>query len=573
MSLAAVLEDAGHTVEIFDPKRLFATRGFAAPDAAFVEAWATEICLSFPDLVGFTAYGLSFPFVVATAQAVRQRRPGLPILLGGPHATILAEEILQAFDCFDAVARYECETNISKIVDVFCAIADPSRLSGITFRDGDVVKSTPIEGSLIDMSNVPRPALHLYPIDARFRELPIEAGRGCPYDCTFCSTASFFQRRYRVKPNETLVAEMDWAHEAYGISSFNLNHDLFGLKRETLLNFCDRVKESGYSWSCSMRPDQVDAALGKRLRQAGCDEVYFGFETGSQRLQTEIKKKLNLTAVKRDFAGFVASGPRSTVSFITGFPNETIADLNATLDTIGHLVKLDPARIMAQLHMLTPEPGTELDRTHRDTRIDDFGPENTLIPFPEMVRAHPEIFSVFRHFPGLIPRMFVRQASIFVHELMPRLGYPLVVHLTEKVFDGRLSRFFEICRTIAEPSNAPADRLLDSMWRRLEDHLARQGPPYLREMIRFRSVSALMHRIEATLPEPESLEALELEVSADGWAIGTFSCNVLSLATRLSENPLVAQDALSDLNTPVSIACRRDACGEVRWLAPKGGFR
>lgn len=572
MSIATVLENAGHTVEIFDPKRLFAVRGFSEAGSAFIDAWATEICLSFPDVIGFTAYGLSFPFAVAAAQAVQQRRPRLPILLGGPHATILAEDIVEAFDCFDLVVRFECETRISEIVESVCGGADLGRLSGITYRDGDKVKSTPVSDALIDMREVPRPALHLYPIDARFRELPLEAGRGCPYDCTFCSTASFFQRRYRVKPNETLVAEMHWAHAAYGIGRFNLNHDLFGLKRATLLDFCDRVEGSGYGWSCSMRPDQVDKALGRRLRESGCDEVYFGFETGSQRLQAVIKKRLDLTAVDRDFAGFVASGPRATVSFITGFPEETIEDQNATLDAIGELIRLDPGRVMAQLHVLAPEPGTTLDRAHRDTLIDDFGPENTQIPFPEMVRAHTGIFSVFRHFACPIPRLRVREASVFVQDLLPRLGYPLAVHLTERFFDRRLSGFFETCGATGETSDAPTDRLLASMWRRLEAHVAAHGPSYCREMIRFRTACALMQQAGARLPEREALAALGLEIYEDGWVAGTFSCNVLALANQLFENPLAALDTLSDSETPASLACRRDGSGELRWLALQGSL-
>lgn len=541
MSLASVLEKAGHAVEIFDPKRLFASLRFADPNPSFIEAWASEICLAQPDVVGFTAYGLSFPFVVAVAQSIRRRRPNLPILLGGPHATILSRQIVAAFDCFDAVGRFECETLIVALVEAVCCGEDLRALKGLTFRLGSEVIATSAAVDLIDMEKVPRPALHLYPIDKTLLELPLEAGRGCPYECTFCSTAVFFQRRYRVKSNKALLDEMHWASSAFGIGRFNLNHDLFGLKRSTLLGFCDLLEDHPYVWSCSMRPDQVDGELGKAMMAAGCETVYFGFETGSQRLQKEILKKLDLEGAFRNFAAFLEFGPSATVSFITGFPDETETDQAATMDMIGRLLRLDPKRVMPQLHILSPEPGTALTSGRRAIAVDGYGPENTEIPFERMVSEHPDIFSVFFHFESQLPRQQIRQASLFVQNILPEIGYGVSVHLMEKVFSGRLSKMFKAFLSgRALPGRISTEDLLADMWDEFDKVLKRNAPTYCSELVRFSRISALVRSVPDQARLNRAIEKFNASVGPGGEVVGHFDLDIVAVAEEVVRDPFTS---------------------------------
>ena len=71
-----------------------------------------------PDVLGFTALGCNFVCTCKVASHVKAARPELPVLLGGPHATILSEEILQSFDCFDIVVRNEAEIQLPRLLDV-----------------------------------------------------------------------------------------------------------------------------------------------------------------------------------------------------------------------------------------------------------------------------------------------------------------------------------------------------------------------------------------------------------------------------------------------------------------------
>jgi len=113
-SLAAVVAP-DHAVAIYDPKRAIRF-GHHPYDEAFYHRAATDILRLEPDAVGFTTLGCSFIFAVNVAALLKQRAPDLPILLGGPHATMLHRQILQTYDQFDIVVRHEAEETLPPLL-------------------------------------------------------------------------------------------------------------------------------------------------------------------------------------------------------------------------------------------------------------------------------------------------------------------------------------------------------------------------------------------------------------------------------------------------------------------------
>src|SRR5260370_27808025 len=109
----------------------------------------------------------------------------------------------------------------------------------------------------------------------------VEAGRGCPLSCTFCSTATFFQRSYRLKSPSRLVHEMDLLHARYGTTEFKLDHDLFTVDRRKVRAFCEAVQDRNYRCRASARPDCSAEDLLEAMALSGCIGLYFGIETGS----------------------------------------------------------------------------------------------------------------------------------------------------------------------------------------------------------------------------------------------------------------------------------------------------
>jgi hypothetical protein len=280
--------------------------------------------------------------------------------------------------------------------------------------------------------------------------LRVEAGRGCPFMCTFCSTASFFQRSFRLKSAARLVQELDTLHEKYGYVDFKLDHDLFTVNKRKILEFCEAVKDRKYHWRVSARVDCVDTELLQKMAEAGCVGMYFGIETGSRRMQEIVRKRLDVDLVEPTLAVAEQLGIQSTASFITGYHEELETDLADTLDLLGRCV--GPSCI-TQLHMLAPEPGTPMFAEHRDKlQYDGYaGPYNAFRVAPEdtkLVLDHSDIFSTYYYYPAALPRSQYKFAVEAVDALR-KLG-PITLKYLLRAFEQRLSRLVFAMREWAE---------------------------------------------------------------------------------------------------------------------------
>ena len=279
ISLATVLEKAGHCVRIYDPKREVRF-GHLPYDEGLYSSFADKLLRERPDAVGFTTLGCSFIFAVNVAKWLKFREPDIPILLGGPHASILDRQVLEAYSAFDIVVRHEAEEVLPLVID-FISSRDFDDIPGVTWRAStrSGIKATPGKPRIADLNSLPIPRYDFYPIkELNLKLMRIEAGRGCPFECTFCSTASFFQRDYRLKQASRLVEEMDILQAEYGVTEFKLDHDLFTVNRRKVEAFCDAVRNRNYKWRVSARTDCVDDALLEKMALAGCIGLYFGIE-------------------------------------------------------------------------------------------------------------------------------------------------------------------------------------------------------------------------------------------------------------------------------------------------------
>jgi len=444
LSLVAVARGAGVDAQVYDPK-LALTRGELALDASLYSAMAEQIAARGPDVVGFTALGCNMHCVVNVARRLKQIDLALPVLLGGPHATILHREIVNRFPQFDFVVRGEAEETLLPLL-ARVHERDFGELTGVSYRGaaGELVcgAASPI---VQDLDGLPVPAYDCYPIgELGLETIRVEAGRGCPFSCTFCSTASFFGRSYRLKSVARLLAEMDHLHRTYGFSDFKLNHDLFTVNRTKVRAFCEALFDRTYTWGCSARTDCVDPELLSTMARAGCRSIYFGIEAGSERMQRRSRKRLDLAEVEPVLDACDANGIRSTASFIIGYPDEERADQDATLEMAGRLWCRPGARTTSQIHLLTPEPGTQLIEEHHaalrfDGYVTDFNFPRLHPDDGALLAAEPAIFANHQHFATVLPRarnVFVASAWI----ALCTLGRPAAV-CALRAFGGSLAHF------------------------------------------------------------------------------------------------------------------------------------
>jgi radical SAM superfamily enzyme YgiQ (UPF0313 family) len=456
LSLAAVAERDGHLVQIYDPKRLIRSGALSYDETVYDRA-AQSLLSQRPDAVGFTSLGCSFLFVLNVATRLKRQEPELPILLGGPHATMLHREILERFTQFDVVVRYEADEIFPDVL-ANLETRDFRAIPGVSWRvNASELKFNPGAPKVENLDTLPLLNYDHYPLtELDLDLLRVEAGRGCPFMCTFCSTASFFQRSFRLKSAARLVQELDTLHEKYGYVDFKLDHDLFTVNKRKIVEFCEAVKDRNYRWRVSARVDCVDNELLYKMAEAGCVGMYFGIETGSRRMQEIARKRLDVDLVEPTLAITEQLGIQSTASFITGYHEELETDLADTLDLLGRCV--GPSCI-TQLHMLAPEPGTPMFAEHRDRMEYDgyAGPYNAFHVAPEdtqLVLDHKDIFSTYYYYPAALPRSQYKFAVEAVDSLR-HLG-PIVLKYLLRAFEQKLSRLVFEMRDWAEAQDRDA---------------------------------------------------------------------------------------------------------------------
>jgi anaerobic magnesium-protoporphyrin IX monomethyl ester cyclase len=365
--LAAVSEQAGHQIRVYDGD---------------VEALPLEAALREfePHIVGITANTTQITAAWRDAAIVKQVS-NIPVVLGGPHPTVLPDESA-AKPFVDAVVRSEGEATWTEILSRL----DKAELSttgmswdgilGVTFRqaDGSVVSAPdrppiPVE----ELDAMPFPAWHLFRLEqytnlqpavdqVSGHSLPILTSRGCPYRCTYCSQIG--PRRWRARSTKSVVAEWRWLVKEQGAVEIGVLDDSFNINRQRVLEICQALLDEGLHhvpWIMinGIRANLADEELLGAMKRAGCIRTAFGVESGNQAiLDTVVDKHLTLDQVRSAFRAARAVGLETIGFFIIGLPGETEATMD---DTIRLACELDP--LVANFSIATPFPGTQMYET------------------------------------------------------------------------------------------------------------------------------------------------------------------------------------------------------------------
>ena len=368
--LAASLERAGdYTVRVADLNllakqgRLDASRSLAAQFKAAVSKRQSEV-----DLIGITTWSYNFDVTMEFVEAIKRKHPQAPIVLGGPHVTFVDQETLAAFPDVDYVVRDEGDLTFPRLVQALEAGADPDALAaipGLTWRRGADVVRNPSGGVVEDLDALPYPAYHRVDVSEYLACQPtlvIEAGRGCPYNCNFCSTTNMFQRSYRVKSPARLVDEVEWLMKISGTNRFELLHDNLVAKKKYVLALCAEIRRRNIDveWSCTSRPDNMTEEVAEAMFLAGCCSVFFGVESLSVERQAWTGKRLKPPKVHEAMALTRRQHITPTLGIILGFPDESPDELDATVGAAVRWTTEPSVQAQVSTAVLRYYPGADL---------------------------------------------------------------------------------------------------------------------------------------------------------------------------------------------------------------------
>lgn len=382
----------------------FSQFGSVEPFEDFLRNGVEQISKEDPKIVSFYTRCDSYHIVLRLAQRLKAAMPQTWIVFGGPQADITACDTVRNFDYVDFVCCGEGETTVCPLFASLLKGQPDLDVPGLVYcKDGQPVKN-PRPALMEDLDALPMVDYSLVQtVDTEGQDFPVDVGRGCPFGCTYCSTNTFWGRKYRLKSPERIAQDVKDVHDRFGFASFAFEHDMFTMKRSQVEQTCKLLKKLDFPirWRCSARVDCIDEGLIDTMVDAGMYAIYIGIETGSARMQKKINKNLKLEHVLPMLRYIHSKGVKVTTSFIYGFPEETREDLCQTMELMRSIMAL--GKITVQAHLCTFLPGTELTRQYMDqltpmTTYSNITGDVAVEDCRELIKAYPKVFLHFREY-------------------------------------------------------------------------------------------------------------------------------------------------------------------------------
>jgi len=276
---------------------------------------------------------------------IKKASPESLVVVGGPHATFTAELTLKRVPSIDVVVRGEGEQTMRELAEAVKRSENFRQIKGLTFKDGDKFVTTPPRELILDIDSLPFPSYDLFPpldmyagqgIAGDRRSGIIMTSRGCKYRCEFCYAVNFWQRQFRCRSPKNVVDEVEYLVNEFDVEFIKFFDDLFTYDQNRARKICEEIRARKISTNFLIlsRVDTVSKELLRNLKDAGCEQIQYGLETGSERILRKVGKGITIETVEKVLSWTKKAGISTLVFLMIGLPGETVEDIEMTFDFI-----------------------------------------------------------------------------------------------------------------------------------------------------------------------------------------------------------------------------------------------
>ena len=350
-----------------------------------------------PDVVGVNcSYSMYEQDTFDVIKIIREIVPECLVICGGAHSSADPERVIGKGGV-DVVIRGEAEYTVREIIDNYSKEKDRSSLNDIEgtiiLDKNGIVKINPERKLIFNLDDLPMPARHLLRMD-RYLNHPLNGvgigegpasdmitSRGCPQKCSFCSIFTVWKRVWRTRSAKLVVDEMEELTKKYGVKHIRIQDDNFSLDKKRVMDMCDDIIARGlkFKWDTpnGIAVWTLDEEVLEKMAKAGYQRASFGIETGSQKTMDQyIHKPIDYAHCKKMIEKCNKLGIFTVSTFIIGFPDETMEDIQQTIDFANNS-GLD----FALFYVAQPYAGTPLfEKFKKEGLLGDIQQSNLIHP-------------------------------------------------------------------------------------------------------------------------------------------------------------------------------------------------
>lgn len=398
-----------------------------------------------PDILGVGSTTISYMRAREVIKLAKSIDSSITTVMGGPHTSALPEQSLQETPELDIICIGEGEETTIELFEVLAKgkAANGSgpnhsgldKVKGIAYRKNRQIKVNPRRPPIADLDTIPIPARDLLSDMKNYFHTPMRgtkataniiSSRGCPFNCHYCDQ-TIFGRSWRAHSADYVVNEVRHLKEKYGIDYISFEDDNFALEKKRVNEICDRLisEKLDIKWGCSIRVDSVTDEIIKKMKKAGCWNIYIGVESGSQEMLDFVNKRITIDQIRRAVSIMKHNHISVYGSFILALPKETRESMAKTVNLACSL-PLDGV----SFNIFTPYPNTYLrEIAPKYGKVDDkwenYSDHAVNAPFvpngftqPEIIRAQRDAYKKFylrpsfalRHIPMFMSPGMIKNA-------------------------------------------------------------------------------------------------------------------------------------------------------------------
>lgn len=308
-----------------------------------------------PDLIGLPLLTLEYQKQYQLIHDIKREYPKIKIIGGGPHVTIMKQEVLKECPSLDFGAMYEGEHTLLELCEGHLALDE---IDGLIYRRGHGIYENRERERVADLDTLPWPKYEKFELSKYVPEADIYSSRGCPHECIFCPNR-IISKGFRARSPKNVVDEMEYWYQK-GYRQFNFDDDNFNYVRERVLAICDEIEARGMKdlflrLSNGIRADRMDYDLLARMKEVGFHYMAFGVDAGNNEMLRIVKKGETIEQIEQAVAAACDLGYDVKLLFVVGTPYETREDVEDKV----RLCRKFPVQD-AHFYNIIPYPGTEL---------------------------------------------------------------------------------------------------------------------------------------------------------------------------------------------------------------------